>query len=83
MSTSNLSSGNVITRMLTRSPLIAVVLYLAIAGGLLVTAGLAIANILDHQRALAQTSCPLPRKKSRKVERTSEDVLGVMEGASI
>jgi general secretion pathway protein M len=66
MSTGSLSSGNVITRTLTHSPLIAVVLYLAIAGGLLVTAGLAIANMLDHQRALAQTSDLLDQLRGRK-----------------
>jgi general secretion pathway protein M len=66
MSTSSLSSGNVITRTLTHSPLIAVVLYLAIAGGLLVTAGLSVANILDHQRALAQTSDLLDQLRGRK-----------------
>jgi len=51
MSTVSLSSGNFLTRTLTRSPLVAVVLYLAIAGGLLVTAGLSIASVLDHQRS--------------------------------
>lgn len=60
------SSGNAVARALTHSPLIAVVLYLAIAGGLLVTAGLSIANILDHQRALAQTSDLLDQLQGRK-----------------
>jgi general secretion pathway protein M len=58
--------GNAIARTLTRSPLIAVVLYVAIAGGLLATAGFAVANILDHQRALAQTSDLLDQLRGRK-----------------
>jgi len=61
-----LGSGNFITRTLTHSPLIAVVLYLAVTGGLLATAGLSIANILDHQRALAQTSDLLDQLRGRK-----------------
>jgi general secretion pathway protein M len=60
------SSGNAVARALTHSPLIAVVLYLAIATGLIVTAGLSIANILDHQRALAQTSDLLDQLQGRK-----------------
>jgi general secretion pathway protein M len=59
-------SGNAIARALTHSPLIAVVLYLAVAGGLLVTAGVAIANIFDHQRALAQTADLLDQLQGRK-----------------
>jgi general secretion pathway protein M len=59
-------SGNAVARALTHSPLIAVVLYLAIAGGLLVSAGLSIASILDHQRALAQTSDLLDQLQGRK-----------------
>ena len=66
MSAANVSSGNIVTRTLTHSPLIAVVLYLAVTCGLLVTAGLAIANILDHQRALAQTSDLLDQLRGRK-----------------
>ena len=61
-----MSAGQTITRTLTHSPLIAVVLYLAIAGGLLVSAGLAIASILDHQRALVQTSDLLDQLQGRK-----------------
>jgi general secretion pathway protein M len=59
------SSGNAVARALTHSPLIAVVLYLAVATGLIVTAGLSIASILDHQRALAQTSDQLQGRKAR------------------
>jgi general secretion pathway protein M len=66
MSSSGLAAANVITRTLTHSPLIAVVLYFAVAGGLLATAGVAIANILDHQRALAQTSDLLDQLRGRK-----------------
>jgi general secretion pathway protein M len=66
MSPGTTSGGNAIARTLTHSPLIAVVLYLAVAGGLLVTAGVAIANIFDHQRALAQTSDLLDQLQGRK-----------------
>jgi general secretion pathway protein M len=61
-----MSTGHAITRTLTRSPLIAVVLYLAVIGGLIATAGLAVANILDHQRALAQTSDLLDQLQGRR-----------------
>ena len=61
-----ISAGNPVARALTHSPLIAVVLYLAVAGGLLATAGLAIASILDHQRALAQTSELLDQLQGRR-----------------
>ena len=59
-------ASNAITRALTHSPLIAVVLYLAVTGGLLATAGFAIADIFDHQRALAQTSDLLDQLQGRK-----------------
>jgi general secretion pathway protein M len=61
-----MSTGHAITRTLTRSPLIAVVLYLAVIGGLIAAAGLAVANILDHQRALAQTSDLLDQLQGRR-----------------
>lgn len=61
-----ISAGNPVARALTHSPLIAVVLYLAVAIGLLATAGLAIASILDHQRALAQTSDLLDQLQGRR-----------------
>lgn len=51
---------------MARSPLVAVVLYLAIAGGLLATTGLAIASIIDHQRALAQTASLLDQLQGRQ-----------------
>ena len=71
MSSASIGAGNVITRTLAHSPLIAVVLYLAVAGGLLVTAGIAIANLLDHQRALAQTSDLLDQLQGRKARGAS------------
>jgi general secretion pathway protein M len=61
-----MNSGNVITRTLTHSPLIAVALYVAVAGGLVAVAGFAVADILDHQRALAQTSDLLDQLQGRK-----------------
>ena len=61
-----MSTGQTITRTLTRSPLIAVVLYVAVIGGLIAAAGLAVANILDHQRALAQTSDLLDQLQGRR-----------------
>jgi general secretion pathway protein M len=67
-------SGNAVARALTHSPLIAVVLYLAIAGGLLVSAGLSIASILDHQRALAQTSDLLDQLQGRKARAGASQV---------
>jgi general secretion pathway protein M len=66
MSPGSTSGGNAIARALTHSPLVAVVLYLAVAGGLLVTAAVAIANIFDHQRALAQTSDLLDQLQGRR-----------------
>jgi general secretion pathway protein M len=61
-----MSTGQAITRALTRSPLIAVVLYLVTIGSLLAIAGIAVANVLDHQRALAQTSDLLDQLQGRK-----------------
>ena len=61
-----MSTAQTITRTLTRSPLIAVVLYVAVIGALLGTAGIAVASILDHQRALAQTSDLLDQLQGRK-----------------
>jgi general secretion pathway protein M len=61
-----MSTGHAITRTLTRSPLIAVVLYVVAVGGLLAMAGAAVLNILDHQRALAQTSDLLDQLQGRR-----------------
>ena len=66
MSSGSIGTGNAVTRTLTHSPLIAVVLYLAVFGGLLVTAGLAVANIFDHQQSLAQTSHLLDQLQGRR-----------------
>jgi general secretion pathway protein M len=61
-----MSAGHAIGRTLTRSPLIAVVLYVVVIGGLLAMAGTAVSNILDHQRALAQTSDLLDQLQGRR-----------------
>ena len=61
-----MSASSAITRALTHSPLIAVALYVAAAGGLVAVAGFAVADILDHQRALAQTSDLLDQLQGRK-----------------
>ncbi len=45
-----MNPANAIARALTRSPLIAVTLYVAVLGGLLATAGFAIADIVGHRR---------------------------------
>jgi general secretion pathway protein M len=60
------AGGNAVTRALTGSPLIAVTLYLAIAGGLLLMAGLSIADVVAHRQALAQTSDLLDQLRGRK-----------------
>ena len=60
------ASATSTTVILRRSPLIAVVLYLVTIGGLLALAGIAVANVLDHQRALAQTSDLLDQLQGRK-----------------
>jgi len=69
-----MSSGNAITRTLTRSPLIAVALYVAVLGGLLATAGIAVSDIVDHQRALAQTSDLLDQLRGRKARGTASSL---------
>jgi general secretion pathway protein M len=61
-----MSAGQTITRTLTHSPLIAVVLYIAVVGGLLATAGFAISDIVSQQRALAQTADLLDQLQGRK-----------------
>ena len=71
MSSGSIGSGradasNAVARAFAQSPLIAVVLYLAAVGGLLVTTGLAISSIVDHRRALAQTSDLLDQLRGRK-----------------
>jgi general secretion pathway protein M len=61
-----MSTAQAITRTLTRSPLIAVMLYLVVIGGLLATVGIAVSSVLDHQRALAQTSDLLDQLQGRR-----------------
>jgi general secretion pathway protein M len=61
-----MNSQNAITRTLTRSPLIAVVLYIAVAGGLFTIAGIAVLDIAGHRQALAQTSDLLDQLRGRK-----------------
>jgi general secretion pathway protein M len=60
-----MSTQNAITRALTRSPLIAVTLYIAVLGGLLATAGVAVSDIAGHREALAQTADLLDQLRSR------------------
>ena len=66
MSRTKLAGGNAVTRALTGSPLIAVTLYVAITGGLLLMAGLSIADVIAHRQALAQTSDLLDQLRGRK-----------------
>ena len=66
LSSTKAVGGNAVTRMLTGSPLIAVTLYLAIAGSLLLMAGLSIADVIAHRQALAQTSDLLDQLRGRK-----------------
>jgi len=63
---SKVASGNSVARALAGSPLIAVSLYLAIAGGLLLMAGLSIADVIAHRQALAETSDLLDQLRGRK-----------------
>ncbi|MBB4392740.1 type II secretion system protein GspM [Bradyrhizobium sp. ERR14] len=66
MSSAKAAGNNAIARALASSPLIAVTLYVAVAGALLLTAGLSIAEILAHRQALAQTSNLLDQFRGRK-----------------
>ncbi|WP_441260229.1 type II secretion system protein GspM [Bradyrhizobium sp. 521_C7_N1_3] len=66
MSSAGIASGNAVTRALAGSPLIAVTLYLAVTGGLLLMAGLSIADVIAHRQALAQTSDLLDQLRGRK-----------------
>ncbi|WFU27794.1 type II secretion system protein GspM [Bradyrhizobium sp. CB1717] len=63
---SKVASGNAVARALTGSPLIAVSLYIAIAGGLLLMAGLSIADVIAHRQALAESSDLLDQLRGRK-----------------
>ncbi|MFK4580259.1 type II secretion system protein GspM [Bradyrhizobium ottawaense] len=66
MSSAKVTGGNAVARALASSPLIAVTLYVAVAGALLLTAGLSVAEILAHRQALAQTSDLLDQFRGRK-----------------
>jgi general secretion pathway protein M len=66
MSSAGIGSGNAVVRTLTGSPLIAATLYLAVTGGLLLMAGLSIADVFAHRQALAQTSDLLDQLRGRK-----------------
>lgn len=66
MSSAKVAGGNAVARALAGSPLIAVTLYVAIAGALLLMTGLSIAEILSHRQALAQTSDLLDQFRGRK-----------------
>ncbi|KWV43976.1 general secretion pathway protein GspM [Bradyrhizobium macuxiense] len=63
--------GNVAVRSLTRSPLFATVLYLAVLAGLVTMSLVALANIFDHKRALARTSDLLNQLRDRKTPGTA------------
>lgn len=65
ISSGGIASGNTPPRWLTGSPLIAVTLYLAVTGGLLLMAGLSIADVIAHRQALAQTSDLLDQLRGR------------------
>src|SRR3954451_2420180 len=66
MSGAKVANGNAVERALVGSPLIAVTLYLAVTGGLLLMAGLSIADVIAHRQALAQTSDLLDQLRGRK-----------------
>jgi general secretion pathway protein M len=66
MSSARIVSGNAVTRALTASPLIAVTLYVGVAGGLLLMAGLSVADVIAHRQALAQSSDLLDQLRGRK-----------------
>ncbi|MCP3409955.1 type II secretion system protein GspM [Bradyrhizobium sp. CCGB01] len=66
MSRAGITGGNAVTRALSGSPLIAITLYLAVTGGLLLMAGLSIADVIAHRQALAQTSDLLDQLRGRK-----------------
>jgi general secretion pathway protein M len=61
-----MSSANAIARTLTRSPLIAVTLYVAVFGALLATAAFALSDIAVHRDRLSQTTDLLDQLRGRK-----------------
>ncbi|QPF82985.1 type II secretion system protein M [Bradyrhizobium genosp. L] len=60
------AASNIVTRTLAQSPLIAVVLYLAVLGGLATMSVVSVVGMLDHQRTLARTSDLLEQLRGRK-----------------
>jgi general secretion pathway protein M len=60
-----MSVSQALTRTLTQSPLIAVVLYITVAGGLIAMTSVSVLDILSHQRTLAQTSDLLDQLRGR------------------
>jgi len=66
VSSGAVAGGNALVRLLTGSPLIAVTLYVAVTSGLLLMAGLSIADVIAHRQALAQTSDLLDQLRGRK-----------------
>lgn len=66
MSSAGIGSRNAVSRALAGSPLIAVTLYVAVTSGLLLMAGLSIADVVAHRQALAQTSDLLDQLRGRK-----------------
>jgi general secretion pathway protein M len=67
-----MNAGNAITRTLSQSPLIAVVLYLVVLVGLAFSSVVAISSIFDHQRGLAQTSDLLDQLRGRKLRNPAQ-----------
>jgi len=70
-----MSSATTIARTLTRSPLIAVTLYLAVLGGLLATAGFAVSDIVGQREHLSQTADLLDQLRGRKPRGTEAAAL--------
>jgi general secretion pathway protein M len=67
-----MSASNAVARTLSQSPLIAVVLYLVVLGGLVAASAVAISGIFDHQSALAQTSDLLDQLRGRKARHPAQ-----------
>ncbi|MGV7214009.1 type II secretion system protein GspM [Bradyrhizobium sp. UFLA05-112] len=61
-----MSAQSTMTRALTTSPLIAVTLYAAMTGGLLLITVLSVADVFAHRQALVQTSDLLDQLRGRK-----------------
>jgi general secretion pathway protein M len=61
-----MSAASAIAQGLTQSRPVACVLYVAVAGTLLATSGMAISDILVHRAALAQTADLLEQLQGRK-----------------